>query len=53
MKLGHRLLPFFMHEDQSLSESFAAGITLNQHAPQSLLAEDFFKLTNWIDAELV
>lgn len=52
MKLGHRLLPFFMHEDQSLSESFAAGLALSQHAPQSLLAEDFFKLGNWIDAEL-
>lgn len=52
MKLGHRLLPFFMHEDQSLSESFASGMTLSQHAPQSMLAEDFFKLGNWIDAEL-
>ena len=51
-KLGHRLLPFYLHEDQSLPESTAAGTPLGAYAPKSQLLEDHQKLANWIDAEL-
>ncbi|MCQ8895420.1 cellulose biosynthesis protein BcsQ [Limnobacter humi] len=51
-KLGHRLLPFYLHEDQGLPESTAAGVSLGEYAPKSQLLEDHQKLANWIDAEL-
>lgn len=52
MKLSHRLLPFYLHEDQSLSESLASGIPLADYAPRSQLADDQQKLCNWIDSEI-
>ncbi len=52
MKLSHRLLPFYLHEDQSLAESLAAGLALADYAPRSQLVEDQQKLCNWIDAEI-
>jgi cellulose synthase operon protein YhjQ len=51
-KLGHRLLPFYLHEDQALPESIASGIALFDYAPHSQLLEDQQKLCNWIDAEI-
>lgn len=51
-KLGHRLLPFYLHEDQALPESVAAGVPLMGYAPRSQLVEDHQKLCNWIDSEL-
>ena len=52
MKLSHRLLPFYLHEDQALAESLAAGLALLDYAPRSQLADDMHKLCNWIDAEI-
>ena len=52
MKLSHRLLPFYLHEDQSLSESLAAGLPLSEYAPRSQLVDDHQKLCNWIDSEI-
>jgi cellulose synthase operon protein YhjQ len=52
MKLSHRLLPFYLHEDQALSESLAAGQSLVDYAPRSQLVDDQQKLCNWIDAEI-
>jgi cellulose synthase operon protein YhjQ len=52
MKLSHRLLPFYLHEDQSLAESLAAGLPLMNYAPNSQLVEDHQKLCNWIDVEI-
>lgn len=52
MKLSHRLLPFYMHEDQALSESMAAGVSLASYAPRSQLVDDQQKLCNWIDSEI-
>ncbi|WP_334118816.1 cellulose biosynthesis protein BcsQ [Limnobacter sp.] len=52
MKLSHRLLPFYLHEDQALSESLAAGLPLLDYAPRSQLVDDQQKLCNWIDAEI-
>lgn len=52
IKLGHRLLPFYMHQDQALPESFASGSPLKDYAPRSQLTEDFQKLSNWIDMEI-
>lgn len=51
-KLSHRLLPFYLHEDQALAESLAAGLPLQDYAPRSQLAEDTHKLCNWIDTEI-
>jgi len=52
MKLSHRLLPFYLHEDQALAESMAAGLPLADYAPRSQLVEDQQKLCNWIDSEI-
>lgn len=52
MKLSHRLLPFYLHEDQALAESIAAGTPLAQYAPRSQLVDDQQKLCNWLDAEI-
>lgn len=52
MKLSHRLLPFYLHEDQALAESLAAGFSLAEYAPRSQLVEDQQKLCNWIDSEI-
>lgn len=52
MKLSHRLLPFYLHEDQALPESVAAGMPLQEYAPHSQLVEDVQKLCNWIDQEI-
>ncbi|HEX5484455.1 MAG TPA: cellulose biosynthesis protein BcsQ [Limnobacter sp.] len=52
IKLGHRLLPFYLHQDQALPESFATGSPLKDYAPLSQLTEDFQKLSNWIDLEI-
>lgn len=52
VKLSHRLLPFYFHEDQALPEAFASGSTLAQYASDSTLTEDLQKLANWIDLEL-
>jgi cellulose synthase operon protein YhjQ len=52
MKLSHRLLPFYLHEDQALAESLAAGLALADYAPRSQLVEDQQKLCNWIDTEI-
>ncbi|MCR2747108.1 cellulose biosynthesis protein BcsQ [Limnobacter parvus] len=52
MKLSHRLLPFYLHEDQALSESMAAGLPLADYAPRSQLVDDQQKLCNWIDSEI-
>lgn len=52
MKLSHRLLPFYLHEDQALPESVAAGLPLQEYAPRSQLVEDIQKLCNWIDQEI-
>lgn len=52
MKLSHRLLPFYLHEDQALPESLAAGLALADYAPRSQLVDDQQKLCNWIDAEI-
>jgi cellulose synthase operon protein YhjQ len=52
MKLSHRLLPFYLHEDQSLAESIAAGTPLADYAPRSQLVEDQQKLCNWMDSEI-
>ena len=52
IKLSHRLLPFYLHEDQALAESLAAGMPLLEYAPRSQLADDMHKLCNWIDAEI-
>jgi cellulose synthase operon protein YhjQ len=52
VKLSHRLLPFYLHQDQALPEAFASGQMLKNYAPQSQLTEDFQKLCNWIDMEL-
>ncbi len=51
-KLGHRLIPFYLHEDAALPESQAAGQTLNDYAAHSQLMEDLQKLCNWLDGEL-
>lgn len=51
-KLGHRLLPFYLHQDQALPESVAAGVPLQDYAPASRLVDDIQKLANWIDLEL-
>ncbi|NJM31842.1 MAG: cellulose synthase operon protein YhjQ [Limnobacter sp.] len=52
IKLSHRLLPFYLHEDPALSECFAAGQHLPDYAPHSQLTEDIQKLVNWIDLEI-
>lgn len=52
VKLSHRLLPFYLHEDQSLPESQAAGVELTQYAPSAQLTEDLNKLALWIDGEI-
>lgn len=52
MKLSHRLLPFYLHEDQAMAESLAAGLALADYAPRSQLVEDQQKLCNWIDSEI-
>jgi cellulose synthase operon protein YhjQ len=52
MKLSHRLLPFYLHEDQAQPESLAAGMALADYSPRSQLVEDQQKLCNWIDLEL-
>jgi cellulose synthase operon protein YhjQ len=52
MKLSHRLLPFYLHEDQALAESIAAGTPLAEYAPRSQLVDDQQKLCNWLDAEI-
>ncbi|HEX4857058.1 MAG TPA: cellulose biosynthesis protein BcsQ [Limnobacter sp.] len=51
-KLSHRLLPFYLHEDQALPESLATGLSLADYAPRSQLVEDQQKLCNWIDLEM-
>lgn len=51
-KLGHRLLPFYLHDDQAMPESIASGLPLFEYAPQSQLLEDHHKLSNWIDSEI-
>ncbi|HEX4916898.1 MAG TPA: cellulose biosynthesis protein BcsQ [Limnobacter sp.] len=51
-KLSHRLLPFYLHEDQSLPESQAAGVPLSEYAPNSQLVEELNKLALWIDGEI-
>lgn len=51
-KLGHRLLPFYLHDDQALPESIASGLPLLDYAPQSQLLEDQHKLCNWLDSEI-
>lgn len=52
IKLSHRLLPFYLHDEQALPESQAAGMALEAHAPQSQLVDDLHKLSNWIDSEI-
>lgn len=52
MKLSHRLLPFYLHEDQALPESLATGQPLLEYAPRSQLVDDQQKLCNWIDTEI-
>ncbi len=52
IKLNHRLLPFYLHEDQAMPESIAAGVALQEYAPSSQLVEDHQKLCNWIDSEI-
>lgn len=52
IKLSHRLLPFYLHEDQALPESLAAGLALSTYAPGSQLVDDQQKLCNWIDSEI-
>lgn len=52
IKLSHRLIPFYLHEDQVLSEAFASGVTLGDYSPSSQLTEGFEKLANWIDLEI-
>lgn len=52
MKLSHRLLPFYLHEDQALAESIAAGTPLAEYAPRSQLVDDQQKLCNWLDSEI-
>lgn len=52
VKFNHRLLPFYLHQDQALPECFAAGQMLKDYAPHSQLTEDLQKLCNWIDLEL-
>lgn len=52
VKLSHRLLPFYLHEDQALAESIAAGTPLAEYAPRSQLVDDQQKLCNWLDSEI-
>lgn len=52
VKLSHRLLPFYLHEDQSLPEAFASGSSLGNYSSTSVLADDIQKLANWIDLEV-
>lgn len=52
MKLSHRLLPFYLHEDQALPESLATGQAMMDYAPRSQLVDDHQKLCNWIDTEI-
>ncbi|HEX4880419.1 MAG TPA: cellulose biosynthesis protein BcsQ [Limnobacter sp.] len=51
-KLSHRLLPFYLHEDQSMPESQAAGSVLSEYAPYAQLVDDLNKLALWIDGEI-
>ncbi|HEX4844102.1 MAG TPA: cellulose biosynthesis protein BcsQ [Limnobacter sp.] len=51
-KLSHRLLPFYLHEDQSLPESQAAGVAMSEYAPNAQLVEELNKLALWIDGEI-
>lgn len=52
IKLGHRLLPFYLVEDQAMPEAFASGLNLEEYSPSSQLAENLHKLANWIHQEL-
>ena len=52
MKLGHRLLPFYLIEDQALPEAFATGLQLQDYSPSSQLTLGLHQLSNWIDQEL-
>lgn len=52
IKLSHRLIPFYLLEDQTLPEAFASGLNLHEYSPSSQLTEGYQKLTNWIDLEI-
>ncbi len=52
IKLSHRLLPFYLVEDQALPEAFASGLSLQDYSPSSQLTQGFHQLANWIDQEL-
>lgn len=52
IKLSHRLIPFYLLEDQTLPEAFASGLSIQDYSPSSQLTEGYQKLTNWIDLEI-
>ena len=47
-QLGDRLLPFVLRRSQTVSEALAEGMTVVDYAPNSMVADDFQHLANWL-----
>lgn len=47
-RLGDRLLPFVIRRSPAVSEALAEGMTVMDYAPNSLAAEDYVHLANWL-----
>jgi cellulose synthase operon protein YhjQ len=47
-QLGDHLLPFVLRRSPAMSEALAEGMTVIDYAPDSLAAEDYWHLANWL-----
>lgn len=50
--LGERLAPVSVRESEAVAEALSLGMTVVDHAPQSLVAKDFEQLVMWLEARL-
>jgi cellulose biosynthesis protein BcsQ len=46
--LGAKLLPVVLHEDQTIEEAAARGVTVVDDCPESPAVEEFTTLANWV-----
>jgi cellulose biosynthesis protein BcsQ len=46
--LGESLLPFVIHEDESIEEAAAHGMTVVDHCPESPAVREFVAVANWL-----
>jgi cellulose biosynthesis protein BcsQ len=46
--LGESLLPFVIHEDETIEEAAAHGMTVVDHCPESPAVREFVAVANWL-----